>query len=406
MSAWHPPPPATEALLQLQDRHAFERPLPRTVLFGALAGGIFGLLSLPLTPSLTILSLAVLSVTAFVGDRLDRLLLSLPALALPALGWVPASPTWQLALAGALSGLLWIQAERCRLRHDVPLSPRLPGAQHAAVCAVATAGLAVWGTEVGARLAGALLTGGAPTLLAAAASGATLALFVALGRLIGHVGREDDPLLTRLRQLLTQLPPDAEALVQRMLRAHQAAQAVLADVAAASTREAWAQSLRRAMEHLIARAEDLARLPPGDGPVDRRQRLERAALALHLARTDDALTRAQLTEALEAMDHEARGREALRVDRERTLAQLHAGTALLEQGQLALQRTRNAQAADRAEALASASRHLRALATMALPDPSEGSADGDLRDPLEAGLGTGDDPVRARPAARDLEHIA
>lgn len=356
---------SAEALLQLHDRAAFEAPLPRILLAGAGTAMLLTLFPFPAVfVSLTVLAAAVLSVTAFMGDRLDRVLLSLPALSLPAFSWLPANPTWQLALAGACAGLLWIQGERCRLRYEVPLSPPLPGAMHFLASAAATAGLTVWGTWVGAGLAGALTAGGAPVRLAAVTAGITLALFVALGRLVAHVGRQEDPLLTRVRQLLSQLPADASALVQRARCAHEAAQAVLADLEDASTRDTWARGLHRAMQSLVDRAVDLTRLPSPDGTLCRRQRLEREALAQRLARTDDPLTRIQLGQALEAMEHEARGREALHLARERTLAQLHAGAALMEQGQLALQRTRHALASERADALASASRHLRALAAL------------------------------------------
>lgn len=372
MSAMNDRSVSGEALLRLQDRRAFEAPLPRMLFAGAAAAVLLGLLPLPsLQLSLAILAAASLSVTAFMGDRLDRVLLSLPALALPAFSWLPMNATWQLASAGASLGLLWVQAERCRLRLEVPLTPRLPGGAHFFVSALATAGLSVWGEHVATRLAGALSTGGAPTLLVSVVAGATLALFVALGRLVAHVGREEDPLLTRVRQLLSRLPDDASHLLQRALRAYGASQLVLGDMQEASTREAWARNLRRALEGLVARAEDLARLPAVDGAASRLQRLEREALLNRLQRTEDPITRTQLGEALEAMEHEARGRNALRLARERTLAQLHAGCALMEQGELALQRTRHAMAADRAEALASASRHLRALASL---EPLEAEA--------------------------------
>ncbi|HLT31660.1 MAG TPA: hypothetical protein VK013_16600 [Myxococcaceae bacterium] len=359
---------ATEALLQLQDRQAFEAALPRIVLAGAATALLLGLLPVPsLSLSLTILAASALSVTAFAGDRLDRVLLSAPALALPALRWLPAHPTWQLASAGAVVGVLWVQAERCRLRFEVPLSPRLPGGAHFCVSALSTAGLTVWGGHVGGRLATWLASGGAPLLLVSAFAGATLALFASIGRLVAHIGREEDPLLNRVRHLLPRLSDEAGQLMQRALRSHGSAQNLLVHMPETTTREAWARTLRRALESLVDRAEDLAQLPPPDGAALRRQRLERESLSQRLERTEDPATRAQLAEALEAMAHEARERASLRVAGERTVAQLHAGCALMEQGELALHRTRHALAADRAEALASASRHLRALSQL---DPS------------------------------------
>ncbi|HYX92838.1 MAG TPA: hypothetical protein VE782_14835, partial [Myxococcaceae bacterium] len=355
------------AVLQFHRRESFERNVGRALLAGAVAGGVqLALDSLGWRLPLAYLALAATCVAFARGDRADRLLLSALGLIVPAVVWgMGFAAGWTVALGGAAAGLLMVRANQCERGEEGQLGVDRPGAVNYAFGASVTAGLALAGVEVVRVLSLRLADISTPAPLSALATGAALALFIALGSLPAHVALRPDPVEARCEELIPQLSGEFRLLASRALALYRQCGSALARLPRDPAREELARTLADMTRAAVELASEWAGVEHElEERAQKELNLEIADLEKSARACADALARQQLLSAAESLREELVRVEELRLRRERILARLKAEVALLERARVALIGLRSGQAQIRATELAAIARRFASLSRL------------------------------------------
>jgi len=349
--------------LPLVHRESFERNALLALGAGACAGIVHLALSstlawvgvvLPTFPEGTVgapLGLPALALVAAVlgclsGDRTDRALLLLGALALvplPFLFTVPA--VWKLALAGAIAGPLMVQAQVCERGERGLVDAERPGGASFALASVATALLLPAGVAIAQILAWRLVDFGTPSILLGAFCGAVVALFVALGSLPAHVGLAPDPASARLGALLPKATGDLRRLLERARELYRRCSLGLSSLPREPSRESLAETVGTIGLEIAELAEKLVKLEPLWAQVGGADtEAEIARLERTLEKVTDPVARSQLLLALASHRREQDQAKELVLRRERIVARLEAEVAMLGSANLALVQARTGEA--------------------------------------------------------------
>ncbi|MCI0569796.1 MAG: hypothetical protein L0Y66_03525 [Myxococcaceae bacterium] len=361
----------TTAVLQLHHRESFERTVTRALGAGALAGAACHLLAgagLQLPLAALVLSAVVLAAAR--GDRLDRVILMGLGAVLPPLPFaLGLTPGWAVASGTALSGALLVRAQLCERGGDSRLGEHRPTVANHVLGAVLGAGLGAVGLVVARILSARLLDASAPAALAVVSAGVVLALFASLSALAAHLALSPDPVETRCAELIPQLTGELHALASRAHTTYRQCGQLLS----ALPREPARDELARALAHLTQDAVELAsewagveaqlQERAGDALARERADLERSAAAAR-----DALARRQLELAASSLREEEERLAELAVQRERTVARLHAHVALLDRTRVAVVGLRSGQAQRKAAELSALARRVRALSAVQLDE--------------------------------------
>lgn len=353
------------AVVQLQHREAFERNVTRALAAGAGAGVLAFLgQRLHFDTSLPFLALVATALACVRGDRVDKAMLVALSVVLPALPWLFGfSAAWTVALAGAAAGAVMVKARLAERGEEGSVGADRPGPLHYAGTALATAGLAVAGTEVASILSSRMTDLNTPGVLNLAASGAVIALFAGIGSLASHVALKSDPVEARCEELLPLLSGEFETQVARALSLYRQAGQQLA----ALPRDAAREELARTLQKLTRDAAELAGEWAGveaqvheNAHADLQKEIEELQKSAKAAR--DSVARLQLEAAAGSLTEELGRLGELRLKRERVLARLKSQVALLERARVALIGMRSTHATVRAAEMAAVSRKLNALA--------------------------------------------
>lgn len=353
------------AVIELQHRESFERNVTRALAAGAGAGVLaFVSNRLHVPVPLSFLALVATSLACVRGDRFDRLLLMGLSVVLPAVPWLFGfSAAWTVALAGAAAGGLMVKARLAERGEEGSVGVDRPGLLHYIGTALATAGLAVAGTEVAKILASRLQDLSTPMLLTYAASGVIIALFAGIGSLASHVALKADPVEAACEELIPTLSGEFEKQLTRALSLYRQAGAQLA----ALPRDAAREELARTLQKLVKDAADLAGQWAGveaqvqeDAHGELKKEIDELLASARAAR--DAVARQQLEAAAHSLKEELGRLGELRLKRERVLARLKSQVALLERARVALIGMRSTHATVRAAEMAAVARKLNALA--------------------------------------------
>ncbi|MBL8914328.1 MAG: hypothetical protein JNM17_26720 [Archangium sp.] len=353
------------AVIQLQHREAFERNVTRALAAGAGAG-VLGFLAqkFSVQVSLPFLALVATSLACVRGDKMDRMLLTVLSVILPAVPWLFGfSTAWTVALAGAAAGLLMVKSRLAERGEEGSVGTDRPGVVHYVGTAAATGGLAVAGTEVAKILASRLTDLQTPLLINFAASGVVVALFAGIGSLASHIALKSDPVEAKIEELLPNLTGEFEAQVSRALNLYRQAGTQLA----ALPRDPAREELARTLQKLTRDAAELAGEWAGveaqvqeNAHADLQKEIEELTKSAKAAR--DAVARQQLEAAAASLKEELGRLGEMRLKRERVLARLKSQVALLERARVALIGMRSTHATVRAAEMAAVSRKLNALA--------------------------------------------
>jgi uncharacterized protein YukE len=353
------------AVIQLQQREAFERNVTRALAAGAGAGVLaFVAQRVHLPVPLSFLALVATSLACVRGDKLDRLILTGLSVVLPATPWLFGfSAAWTVALAGAAAGALMVKARLAERGEEGNVGADRPGALHYAGAALATGGLALAGTEVAKILSARLTDVSTPMLINFAVSGVVIALFAGIGSLASHVALKADPVEARVEELLPSLSGEFATQITRALSLYRQAGSQLA----ALPRDAAREELARTLQKLTKDAAELAGEWAGveaqvheNAHADLQKEIEELTRSAKAAR--DAVARQQLEGAARSLKEELGRLGELRLKRERVLARLKSQVALLERARVALIGMRSTHATVRAAEMAAVSRKLNALA--------------------------------------------
>ena len=376
------------AVLQLQQREAFERNVGRALVAGALAGalhvtafrvgnafsGVFDALRsqpfpapesqqlVPLT-LLAIVAAAVASVRG--GDRLDRALLLGMALALPILPtFFGLTASWTVAFSGALAGGVMVRAHLCERGEERQVAAGRPGWLNYALGAALTGGLALVGTDIARILALHLRDFAAPSLVMGVFGATAIALFVALGSIAAHVALRPDPVEARCESLLPHLNGELHTLASRALELYRQCGRALSVLPREAAREELARTLSRMTGDAVELASEWSALEEqlevdGISHLEHELRdLDKSAKA-----SKDALARRQLELAAASLREEMERLEELKVRRERIVAKLKAEVALLDRARVGLIGMRSGHVQIKAAALSALTRKFNALST-------------------------------------------
>ncbi len=356
---------SNSAVIQLQQREAFERNVTRALAAGAGAGVLaFVAQRVHLPVPLSFLALVATSLACVRGDKLDRLILTGLSVVLPATPWLFGfSAAWTVALAGAAAGALMVKARLAERGEEGSVGADRPGALHYAGAALATGGLALAGTEVAKILSARLTDVSTPMLINFAVSGVVIALFAGIGSLASHVALKADPVEARVEELLPSLSGEFATQITRALSLYRQAGSQLA----ALPRDAAREELARTLQKLTKDAAELAGEWAGveaqvheNAHADLQKEIEELTRSAKAAR--DAVARQQLEGAARSLKEELGRLGELRLKRERVLARLKSQVALLERARVALIGMRSTHATVRAAEMAAVSRKLNALA--------------------------------------------
>lgn len=356
---------SNSAVIQLQQREVFERNVTRAVAAGAAAGALAFLgQRLQFQVPLSFLALAGTSLACVRGDRVDRLLLTILSIFMPALPWLFGfSATWTVALAGAAVGAIMVKARMAERGDEGSVGTARPGPLHYAAAALATAGLAVAGTEVASILSARLRDVSAPSLLTLAGAGMVIALFAGIGSLASHLALKSDPVEARCEELLPTLSGEFAIQISRALSLYRQAGAQLAALPRDVAREELARTLQKLTNDATQLAGEWAGVEAQvheNAHSDLQKEIDELNKSAKSAR--DSVARQQL-EAAAASLHEELGRLGdLRLKRERVLARLKSQSALLERARVALIGMRSTHATVRAAEMSAVARKLNALA--------------------------------------------
>jgi hypothetical protein len=270
-------------------------------------------------------------------------------------------PTWQLALAAAGIGALFLHAHT-RLRDTAWSSQRPDSWARRGLAAAALSGLTVAGARVGLLLAVAAERAAAPALLVAALGGGVLGLFVGLATGVAHLSPPRDPVEAELEAALPKLHGELAEAAARALERYRQCASVLAALPGEPAREQLAETLVHTTRDVARLAEEWAGLEALLAEVKTEALDEQIqGLRARAATSTDLLARRQLEAAATALE-ESRARTTLLSDqRERIHAKLHAGVALLECARLALLGTRGGETQLKAAQLTALSERLKSL---------------------------------------------
>jgi hypothetical protein len=238
-----------------------------------------------------------------------------------------------------------------------------PGPLHVVFGALATAGLAVAGTEVAKVLSARMTDFQTPPLLNYAASGVVVALFAGVGSLASHLALEGDPVEARAEELLPTLSGEFAEQISRALTSYRNAGVQLAALPREPAREELARTLQRLMRDAGALASEWAGVESSlqeSANVELRKQI--AELTQSAATARDAVARQQLEQAAASLKEELGRLGELQLKRERVLAKLKAQVALLERARVALIGMRSSHATVRAAEMSAVARRLNALA--------------------------------------------
>ncbi|MFT3709536.1 MAG: hypothetical protein QM817_18060 [Archangium sp.] len=353
------------AVIQLQHREAFERNVTRALAAGAGAGVIgFIAQKLSVQVSLPFLALVATSLACVRGDKMDRMLLTLMSVILPAVPWLFGfSTAWTVALAGVAAGLLMVKSRLAERGEEGSVGTDRPGALHYVGTAAATGGLAVAGMEVAKILSTRLTDLQTPGLINYAVSGMVVALFAGIGSLASHVALKSDPVEAKIEELIPSLTGEFEQQVSRALNLYRQAGLQLAALPRDPAREELARTLQKLTKDAAELAGEWAGVEAQvqeNAHADLQKEIEELTKSAKAAR--DSVARQQLEAAAASLKEELGRLGEMRLKRERVLARLKSQVALLERARVALIGMRSTHATVRAAEMAAVSRKLNALA--------------------------------------------
>lgn len=353
------------AVLQLHQRETFERNVTRALVAGAGAGVVAFLATRAHLPiPLSFLSVVAATLACVRGKALERLSLAAMATTLPALPWFfGLAPGWTVAIAGAVAGALMVKSRLAEKGDEGSLGAVRPGAVHYVGGALATAGLAVAGTEVAKILSTRMTDVQTPLLLNLAVSGTIVALFAGLGSLASHVALKSDPVEAECEELLATTTGDFATQIAKGLSLYRQAGVQLA----ALPREPAREELARTIQKLTKDAVELAREWAGvessvheDAYAALQKEIDELVRSAAAAR--DVVARQQLEMAATSLKEELTRLGEMRLKRERVLAKLKAQVALLERARVSLIGMRSSHATVRAAEMSAVTRKLSSLA--------------------------------------------
>lgn len=353
------------AVIQLQHREAFERNVTRALAAGAGAGVIgFIAQKLSVQVSLPFLALVATSLACVRGDKMDRMLLTLMSVLLPAVPWLFGfSTAWTVALAGVAAGLLMVKSRLAERGEEGSVGTDRPGALHYVGTAAATGGLAVAGMEVAKILSTRLTDLQTPGLINYAVSGMVVALFAGIGSLASHIALKSDPVEAKIEELIPSLTGEFEQQVSRALNLYRQAGMQLAALPRDPAREELARTLQKLTKDAAELAGEWAGVEAQvqeNAHADLQKEIEELTKSAKAAR--DSVARQQLEGAAASLKEELGRLGEMRLKRERVLARLKSQVALLERARVALIGMRSTHATVRAAEMAAVSRKLNALA--------------------------------------------
>jgi len=353
------------AVIQLHQRETFERNVTRAVVAGVGAGVMAWLTTRAQVPvPLSFLALVGTSLAFVRGTRVDRLLLSAGALMLPALPWVLGlSASWSVALAGAAAGAIMARARVAEKGTEGTVAAERPGTAHLVGTAVATAGLAMAGTEVARILSARMTDVDTPVLINFAVSGAVISLFAGIGSLATHLALKSDPVEAKAEELVPTLSGEFATQLRKALTSYRGSGLQLAALPREPAREELAQTLQRLMKDataLVAEWSGVEASVQESAQADLQKEIDELAHGAKTAR--DPVARQQLDEAARSLGEELERLGEVRLKRERVLAKVRAQVALLERARVALIGMRSSHATVRAAEMSAVTRKLNALA--------------------------------------------
>ncbi len=354
------------AVIQLHQREAFERNVTRAVLAGAGAGALaFVVARLGFTVPLTFLSLVATVLACVRGPKWDRVSLAALALVLPAVPWLFGMSTlWTIGLSGAVAGALMVRARAKERGDEGSVGAEREGPLHYLATALATAGLAVAGTEVGQVVASQLGALQAPALLRYLASGAVVSLFAGIGGLAAHLALKSDPVEARGEEVLGQVSGEFQELTQRALTLYRQAGASLASLPRDPAREELARTVSRLTKEAFDLSSEWAGVESSLHEATERELAKQVAeLTKSAMAAKDPVAKRQLELAGASLTEELGRLGELKLKRERVVAKLKSQLALLERARVALIGMRSSHATIRAAEMSAVARKLNALAT-------------------------------------------
>lgn len=354
----------SSAVLQLHHREGFERNVTRALAAG-VAAGTLAYLARRLQVPVEFLALVGTGLACVRGDKLDRLMLAAIAVGVPTVAWfLGLSPAWTLGLAGAAVGVVTVKAAQCEQGEEHAVGAARLGPLHYLAAALATAGLAVAGSEVAARVAGLLAAFSTPPLLRAIASGATIALFAGIGGLAAHLMLKSDPVEARVEELIPTLQGDFRAQLERALGLYRACGASLAALPREPAREELARTLQAVTREAAELASDWAGVEAQlAGDTEGELSRQVSELSRQAAAARDPIAKRQLEQAAASLKEEIDRLGELKLKRERVLARITSQVAMLERARLALVGMRSGQATVRAAEMNALARKFSALAS-------------------------------------------
>lgn len=353
------------AVIQLQHREAFERNVTRALAAGAGAGVLFFVAKkFAVDVSLPFLALVATSLACVRGDKMDRMLLTVLSVILPATPWLFGfSGGWTVALAGCAAGVLMVKSRLAERGEEGSVGTDRPGALHYVGTALATGGLAVAGMEVAKILAARMTDLQTPTLINAAVAGVVISLFAGIGSLASHIALKSDPVEAKIEELLPTLSGEFEAQVSRALNLYRQAGTQLAALPRDPAREELARTLQKLTKDAAELAGEWAGVEAQvqeNAHAELQKEIDELTKSAKAAR--DAVARQQLEMAAASLKEELGRLGEMRLKRERVLARLKSQVALLERARVALIGMRSTHATVRAAEMAAVSRKLNALA--------------------------------------------
>lgn len=355
------------AVLQLHHRDSFERNVTRALLAGA-AAGVTHLVAtrLGLPAPFSWMAIAATALAAVRGDRTDRILLIASALIATGAPWLfGLSPGWTIALSAMGAGVVMVRAHLCERGEEGQLASTRPGTLNYLLGGALTAALALVAIEVTRVLGDRLFELDTPAVLAAAALGAVMALFVAIGSLPAHLALRPDPVESRCEELIEQLDGDFRTLATRALTLYRQCGEAMAKLPRNREREELARTLSQMTRGAVELASDWSGVEQElEERTHRELTDEIAELDDGAQKAQDEVARRQLRLAAESLREELERVQELKLRRERILAKLKAEVALLERARVSLIGIRSGQTQLRAAELSAMARKFTALSRL------------------------------------------
>lgn len=372
----------TTATLTLHNREIFERNVTRGLLAGAAAGtlhflanklgALLGFTAMPFPAPdqvhvlpLTYAAIAATAVALARGDKLDRLLLIVLGLVLPAVPWaLGMSFGWTVALSGAAAGALMVRSHLSEVGEEGAVTAR-PGPLNYALGALFTAGLAVAGVAVARSLGAWLQDAAMPPLLLALFGGVVLSLFSSIGSIGGHLALRPDPVAARCEEVIPRLTGELKSLATRAFALYQQCGKSLQELPREPAREEMARTLSRMTREAVDLAAEWSGLEAqlqSSAAHDLAAQLQ--DLVSSAEKTKDAVARKQLEMGAQALREEMEHLSELQIQRERIVAKLKAEVALLERARVALLGMRSGQMSIKAAELSALARRFNSLSSL------------------------------------------